>query len=500
MKLHGKATLTIKDSKTGEIKHRESHSNTITPAIASIMSSNLSGTLSYGDIMPLVSKLLGGACLFNGTVDPADIFLPKAEDATLTAHAGQNQTFDAAADPKRGIINTALSGPISNGYKWTWQWTTTGNGTITDVALTHADTGDFWNESVPNMMAANFEPVEDVCLHNLDATIFGYSGAYGLPGDHLENAKKIPIGFLDDVNGVVTIEVDEDNMRFNVYVAKFPGKGAWIWNELGEPYDEYMIPFPVSHPQWGYFENLGYFMYMLAFDKENKKIYAFTNGSQRGDGSWINKSKDFSYDVLDLSLGTVTSGTCDCTSILGPATDPDTPFLCFISTFSAGNPILTQIVDGSVFLPTDQSKVLRVNLSNMSDQELIDDLYVTVGNDQTNNGAVNLGNDRICLLNTYGYKKADGTYAGLPIKREDAVRTVFGPQDKNVRVFAAEQPTPSPIQFMTRSYYGFPDDPPRGAILNKLYMATVFHLENSVTKSASQTMTLEYTLTQEEES
>ena len=500
MKLHGKATLTIKDFKTGKILHRESHSNTITPAIASIMSSNLSGTLSYGDIMPLVSKLLGGACLFNGTVNPADIFLPKAEDATLIAHAGQNQTFDAAADPKRGIINTALSGPISNGYKWTWQWTTTGNGTITDVCLTHADTGDFWNESLPNMMAANFEPVEDVCLHNLDATIFGYSGAYGLPGDHLENAKKIPIGFLDDVNGVVTIEVDEDNMRFNVYVAKFPGKGAWIWNELGEPYDEYMIPFSVSHPQWGYFENLGYFMYMLSFDKENKKIYAFTNGSQRGDGSWINKSKDFSYDVLDLSLGTVTSGTCDCTSILGPATDPETPFLCFISTFSAGNPILTQIVDGSVFLPTDQSKVLRVNLSNMSDQELIDDLYVTVGNDQTNNGAVNLGNDRICLLNTYGYKKVDGTYAGLPIKREDAVSTVFGPQDKNVRVFAAEQPTPSPIQFLTRSYYGFPDDPPRGAVLNKLYMATVFHLENSVTKSASQTMTLEYTLTQEEES
>ena len=499
MKLHGKATLTIKDSKTGKLLHRESHSNTITPAIASIMSSNLSGTLSYGDIMPLVSKLLGGACLFNGTVDPADIFLPKAEDATLTAHAGQNQTFDAAADPKRGIINTALSGPISNGYKWTWQWTTTGNGTITDVALTHADTGDFWNESVPNMMAANFEPCEDICLHNLDGTIFGYSGEYGLPGDHLENAKKIPIGFLDDVNGVVTIEVDEDNMRFNVYVAKFPGNGAWIWNELGEPYDEYMIPFVVSHPQWGYFENLGYFMYMLAFDKENKKLYAFTNGSQRVDGSWINKSKDFSYDILDLNTGIVTSGTVDCESALG-APDPDNPNLCFISTFSAGNPILTQIVDGSVFLPTDKSQVLRVNLSNTADQELIDNLYVTVGNDQTNNGAVNLGNDRICLLNTYGYKKGDGTYAGLPIKRENAVSTVFGPQDKNVRVFAAEQPTPSPIQFLTRSYYGVPDDPPRGAVLNKLYMATVFHLENSVTKSASQTMTLEYTLTQEEES
>lgn len=499
MKLKGKATLILTDNETGREVFRESHKNTITPALEKIFAGDLSGTLAYNKIMPVLTKLLGGVCLFNGSLDPTDIFLPKMSDAVLTAHAGQNTTFDAAADPKRGVINTAMSGPINNGYKFTWQWTTTGNGTITDLALTHADTGDYWNESTPNIMAANFEPVEDVSLHNLDASDFVYIGEYGLPGDHLAESKRIPIGFLDDTNSVVTIEVDQNNMRFNVYVAKFTGTGAWIWNELGEPYDEYMLPFEVSFPQWGTFENLGYFMYMLAFDKDNKKLWAFTNGQTNVGGSWQNKSKDFYYDCLDLTTGTVSSGNVDCINDLGPITDPDSPYFCFITNPSAGNPILTQVVDGSVFLPTDKNCVLRVNLSDMTDREIVNGLYVYVGNQQTNNGAVNLGNDRICLLNTYGFKQVNGDYIGMDIKRVPG--SVFGWEVTSCRVFAAEQPTPSPVQFLTRNFLSPDDDPTRGAILNKLYQATVFHLENGpVVKSSTQTMTLEYEITQEVES
>lgn len=503
MKLKGKATLILTDNETGREVFRESHKNTITPALEKIFAGDLSGTLAYNKIMPVLTKLLGGVCLFNGSLDPTDIFLPKMSDATLTAHAGQNTTFDAAADPKRGVINTAMSGPINNGYKFTWQWTTTGNGTITDLALTHADTGDYWNESTPNIMAANFEPCDDVCLHNLDGTIFDYTGEYGAPGDHLENSKRIPLGFLDDTNRVVTIEVDQEHMRFNVYVAKFTGTGAWIWNELGEPYDEYMLPFEVTRPQWGTWENLGYFVYMLAFDKDNKKLFAFTCGAVNGAGSWQNKSKNFLYDCLDLNTGTVTSGDIDCTAELGPIGDPDGRWFRFMSTFCAGNPILTQVVDGSVFLPTDSELLtVRVNLSDMNDREVITGLGVkTDGNDMNNNGAVNLGNDRVCLLNTYGFKQANGTYTGLPIKRANTVGSLFGTEIMNNRVFVADQPTPSLVQYITRSFLGVSDNPPRGALLNKLYQATVFHLENGpVVKNATQTMTLEYEITQEVES
>lgn len=495
MKLVGKATLILTDRETGREVFRESHKNTITPALEKIYGGDLAGTLAYNKLMPVMSRLLGGVCLFNGTMNPSDIFLPKAADATLTAHAGQNQTFDAAADPKRGIINTSASGPINNGYKWTWQWTTTGNGAITDIALTHADTGDFWNESTPNMMAANFEPVEDVSLHNLSGDDFVYIGEYGAVGDHVNDAKRIPIGFLDNIDNVITIEPDSTNMRFNVYIAKFTGSGAWIWNELGEPYDEYMLPFEVSKPQWGTWENLGYLMYMLAFDRPNKKLYAFTCGWTNGGGSWQSESKDFYFDCLNLTTGTVTSGHIDCSTALG-----DNSFK-FISNFSAGNPILTQVVDGSVFLPTNTTKVLRVKLSDMTETELIDGLYATVGNQQTNNGAVSLGNGRICLLNTYGTQAANGDYFGLPIKRDEAAGTVFGGSGQNARIYAAEQPTASLIQYMTRLKTGVTDEPPRGAILNKLYQATVYHIQNGpVVKTASQTMTLEYELIQEEES
>ena len=141
-------------------------------------------------------------------------------------------------------------------------------------------------------------------------------------------------------------------------------------------------------------------------------------------------------------------------------------------------------------------------MSDMTDRELITGLgVVTSGNNISNNGAVNLGNDRISLLDTLGTKQVNGDYTGFSIKRSAGLNTLFGPVTMNNRVFVADQPTPSPIQYITRSFGGVSDNPPRGAILNKLYMATVFHIQNGpVVKSANQTMTLEYELTQEVES
>ena len=89
MKLHGKATLILRDAKTGRIKFKESHSNDITPALSHILSENLAGTLDYTKILPLYSRVLGGVCLFNGNLDSTKIFLPKATEAYLVAHAGQ---------------------------------------------------------------------------------------------------------------------------------------------------------------------------------------------------------------------------------------------------------------------------------------------------------------------------------------------------------------------------------------------------------------------------
>ena len=118
MKLTGKAKLTIRDASSGLVIHQEEHKNTVTQAIEKMYASNVSGQLNYNKLTPIFEKLLGGVVLLNGTVDPTSIFLPSAEDATLTAHAGQNST-GFQTDIKKGTPDTEHTGPVPNGYKFT---------------------------------------------------------------------------------------------------------------------------------------------------------------------------------------------------------------------------------------------------------------------------------------------------------------------------------------------------------------------------------------------
>jgi len=503
--LQGKATIRLKDA-SGRIVHEESHKNTITPSILRAYAGNLSGTLDYTKLAPLFNKFLGGICCFNGTVSASDVFLPKATDATLTAHAGQRQYASASADIKRGNPNnnTGMSGPISNGYKWTWEWLPTqGNGTISDLVLTHADTGDFWNESSPNTMAADFEPIGDANVHNLPSTDF----VYVFDGDYsdipqITNMKRIPVGFYEDIDHVVSIEPDYTNSRINVYISKFTGSGVWLWNEIGEPYEQSSpIPFNVSHTQWGTWERYGRFMFSIAYDKTNKKLYAFTFG-RPGNTSYLNtwSSKKIYASELNLSTGTTSNYEIDATDALGDN------YLANWGALPEGDIRLIKIVGGSVFFDivtgsgTFTGDSLRVNLSDHSDMETVEGLGSVVG--QNSNGfagAFDLGNDRIFYCDNFAAKNSDGDYVGYEVHRDDTNGSALGVTSPNMRLFAIEQFQDSPIQYMTRLKNGtYEDDnaPPRGCMLNKLYAATVFHLETAVTKTNALTMTVEYELTQ----
>lgn len=515
MYLKGQAHIILKDPKTGRIVHEETHSNNITPALARIFGDNLAGTLDYTKIMPVLNKAIGGVCLFNGTVNANDIFLPKATSATLTAHAGQRDG-STGQDPKRGNPNPLQSGPVQNGFMWVWDWTTKGNGTITDVVLTHADTGDFWNESTPNDMqrrgtpgAANynagFEPVGDLCVHNLPSNDF----LYVADGDYsntpqITNAKRIPIAFLDDVNNVLSVEVDYTNHRLNVYKSKFTGSGAWIWNECGEIYEQSEpIPFRASPFEWGSWERLGRAMFYLAFDRDNNKLHALAIG--RGGSSYLNNwmGKWIYLNTLDLTTGTMTDAQINLTDYL-----PDRAFVAMWGAFPEGTPLLLKMVNGSVFIPVvdDNSQFafysVRVNLTDYTDVEMVDGLYPTTGANQWGiPGVVNLGNDRTLYGDKIATRDSSGNFKGFSCYRDNgADGSVFGPDDLNDRIFVCEQPTPSPVQYMTRTKNGTLEgdySPPRGCVLNKLYAATVYHLEQPVVKTASLTMTVEYTITQE---
>lgn len=506
--LQGKATIKLTDRKTGRVVHEETHKNTITPALQRIFGDNLAGTLDYSKLTPVISKLLGGVCLFNGTVNSADVFLPRATLATLTAHAGQGSgTLDN--DPKRGSLNASQSGDIPNGYMWVWEWTTKGNGTITDIVLTHADTGDYWNESTPNVMA-DFEPLEDVSVHNLPSTDY----TYAFEGDYADtpqilNEKKIPIGFYDDENHVISVSIDYTNHRLNVFISKFTGSGAWIWNECGEPYDTAApLPFNVTHYQWGTWERYGRFMYYLAFDKANKKLYALTVG-RPGFTSYLNTwyAKTVYVDELNIETGITTSYDIDLTGILGEDTPgQESIYVATWGSLPEGCPLLLKIINGSVFIPlvgtggASPAGAIRVNLSNHNDCEIVSGLYAGSGQNQYDlQGAADLGNGRICFCDCMAAVDANGDYKGFNIYRNANNGSLFGPTSPNMRAYLCEQYGQRPIQYITRLKNGTYEDakqPPRGCVLNKLYAATVYHLDQPVSKTAALTMTVEYSITE----
>ncbi len=498
-KLKGIAKITLRDAKTGKIVHQECHSNTVTPALARIMGDNLSGTLNYEKLLPLYSKLLGGVCLFNGTVSATDIFLPAAEDAELTAHAGQVDYDDPSYDTSRGI--KGINGPVSNGYKWSWEWAQTqGNGTITDVCLTHSDTGSFWRENTSNnTMNDDFCPIDRVDNKVINPGDFQYKDI-GVDFPYIDGLENIPIGFLGDVNHVLTLkQIAATTIEINL--CKFTGSGAWIWNALGET--EVETKYTITTPGQKYY---------VAYDAENLMLYFISLLSDNGYG-YDSKLTGFK---VDLQSGTSTAWSADCATAIashagykkvqdGTSTLIDEVILCKCTEY----PNLIQqlqVIDGSIFVPLgyykdqfDRGMVnasVRIDLSDPTDQECVVDFYdfqydgVYEGYAQ-----LNLGKGRIMNPRCLGWVDENGFYKAQDILFDST--NIFLDTYVYTKGFVAEQPTDSPIQYFT---YVRPNaDGVRGCILNKLYQATVFHLETPVVKTASQTMTVDYTLIQQEE-
>jgi hypothetical protein len=351
---------------------------------------------------------------------------------------------------------------------------------------------------------SEFCPVADVSNGIISPAAFGWvEQGYLFP--HVEGSENIPIAFLDDNNNVVTIEGAED--KIIVHVAKFTGSGAWIWNECGEIKDSYTIDFYPEPWQQGTFENLGIGCFYIAI--ANKKLYAIACGQTTGT-IYRPYSSSVKINVLDLETGTTTTTTIGCGSTLNSFTNYESvtgdPIpagadysLHAVNEFRGFNQL--QVVDGSVFIPVFWGSyqyggmtdcAIRVNLSDPNDQEIIKGFcdYAS-GNYSENIGQIDLGNGRILNRCSMAWADHNGDYKGQLI---DTAADVFPYYFKTSRGYTAKQATNNPVQFFTLACNA---DGVRGCILNKLYAATVYHLENTAVKTSNLTMTVEYTITQE---
>lgn len=164
--LKGHIKLTLRDAETGKIEKVVEGENIVTNAIRDIFACNYLGGIGYGSMMPLYQKWFGGILCYryahptdeNDQLDP-DNYYPKNNDNNpLTAHAGDVTPTNNADDARRGQPNLNLQVITPNSIKLGWEWgTTQGNGKISSLSLTHADTGNAGLGSASNAFSS-FSP------------------------------------------------------------------------------------------------------------------------------------------------------------------------------------------------------------------------------------------------------------------------------------------------------------------------------------------------------
>lgn len=188
-KLKGHTKITLRDVKTGEVKIVEKD-NLVTGAIANLFANNYANTLNTAssDIMP-IRNLFGGVLCFGNqlTENQSNIYPPSQSENPLIAHAGSSADLTDTANPKQGQRNESESGEITNGWKWVFDFTTSqGNGTISSVGLCSGVGGSCGMTPTKNL----FNPTIVADVYTL---IFAASVPQMLDGSNVDYTKYYPI-------------------------------------------------------------------------------------------------------------------------------------------------------------------------------------------------------------------------------------------------------------------------------------------------------------------
>lgn len=145
--MKGKAILTLCDAGTGDVVKRVEEHNLVTNALQNIFSPphymllhefNYSKLFTGG--LPLWKDLMAGIVLLgNSRAEDADDFMLD-ENTVPVGHAGSEYS---GTNVLRGTLNANESGPIENGYRFTWDFgTDKANGTISCIGLTSKEFGN----------------------------------------------------------------------------------------------------------------------------------------------------------------------------------------------------------------------------------------------------------------------------------------------------------------------------------------------------------------------
>ncbi len=161
----------------GKIVKRIEEHNTITSYVTDLLSKgNWNSLISTEKIVPIRQFFSG--CLLTDKDNDASISMI-AHTSEVTA-SGSTDAY-TGTNPRRGSYNSNESGPVTLGYKFVWDWSTSqGNGPIKSVCLTRGALGGMdyrANELVPAAEEGYFSEK----LADISWTYSGYETVYNLP-------------------------------------------------------------------------------------------------------------------------------------------------------------------------------------------------------------------------------------------------------------------------------------------------------------------------------
>ena len=448
--LKGRATITLTDSKTGK-RERIVSDNMVTNAVKLFFETNPMGVMNFNSYLPMW-RLFGGCMLFQNTLieNAGNMYPPNSDSNPLIAWA--NQTTHSTADTYRG--NPDAVEITNNHIKLAFDWNMNqGNGTISSVALSHQSFAGLYPTGNIPFVQLTGNKIENITYGRVQDWGYGYSRARALT---------CPVEIDDNGNGIC---VYCDGSKLEEITVSHPYVNARLLED------------PSALPTTNYREmgtrsadlsrtfNTGYTF--IGFDANNYYV-------MERDGSSNTK---LYIDVISRSDFTVTAKTLTITgaTLARPG----------VTCSQINNGIIS---NGSVYWlsASDNKTFVRININNVADVELLSSTAVALNLEAQplvlSDGLILGRNYLINGSKVYPVQQR----AGRGLTDEVTPYEGYARYKKGPLVYQSASTDTS--TYYRR--YAF------GPAIVLPYMATVNNLGASVTKNASKTMRLEYTLTE----
>ena len=498
-KLKGRVKITLHNPTTGKNEIIEGD-NIITNAVRDIYANNYFGAIDYTKTMPLWSNWYGGVLCYEnafavdnetGLPDSDDYFIQGNDVNECVAHAGGSVIpTDHDDDLLRGSPTTSAFQYSENSVKQVWEWLPShgnSNKNISALSLTHKDTGDagtgtpyyaFQNFSPFALIQSSSAPYSNLGLLNVDNVFARYDDNHGL---------FFTIGAEGDF--YYGRHTSFATKKLTIYIRRLPYFKSGLY-ETGHARSDYQRKFTVETTGATMYAQPSYF-----FDITTKYLWVFYNNTSTCGtenpywwaGTWDNNTVN--YFVVDceneeiVDEGTIESDTND----LAPLSLPQSVAAGSAYTDYYVNACIVK--DGNyVYLPTgsttqywqttDSYRVTgykKININSQADQTSIS--FNTTQNaflSATKIGGLIVNPGRV-VNNGIGYT------CGSQINEGNRAFQDMG------KISFLAMPIGVGNESGTRVRY---------LVANKLVNTSKWNLPTPVQKTASQSMSIEYTITE----